>query len=565
MEDVNMNSDSDPINQGAAPMVAEPTTLAEVKAADAAWFAANPDRKYRARLSYPCEGNKTNLPLSSLKHVTLVHQIRPGLRKRVLVAESDFERHYRDGHDAFERPVSAEELIEESFRREDTFYPNERAHPTFTDDDEADRQEALEKARRDQEERTRKERERKARIAGGKAKFADEAHEPLENNLQLVKFKLSVEHDDDDDASVKAAIERCFGSLGAVDTDGYDTTVELVTTAALVAQYLDRDGALVQGWSLNGARFKLVGGVETADSFNKKRRNWTFRGITAPHQGEYKSGAFKTWVEGVAAREEDFAGLLESIASCNGDVVEVAHQIEIHEQTEAEEDDVWLVEGLLKAGGITLLAGHQKHGKSSILRQLVGAIVSGEETWLGFPLNRDIDRNGLIIYLCGEDTIADSKKEISLAMGGKPVPRRVNILPARQKTEGHDYRNLRNTLAGFKHSHVALVIVDPTRVYYKGDEDDSDTASELFKIVGEFIQDKKCPVIMAHHLKKDSRPRCLDDIARMIRGSGVSFSVPGWCGGCYGRTASRRSSASRGWMAFLSAITPVTHSWACAC
>ena len=126
MEDVNMNSDSDPINQGAAPMVAEPTTLAEVKAADAAWFAANPDRKYRARLSYPCEGNKTNLPLSSLKHVTLVHQIRPGLRKRVLVAESDFERHYRDGHDAFERPVSAEELIEESFRREDTFYPNER-------------------------------------------------------------------------------------------------------------------------------------------------------------------------------------------------------------------------------------------------------------------------------------------------------------------------------------------------------------------------------------------------------------------------------------------------------
>jgi AAA domain-containing protein len=325
---------------------------------------------------------------------------------------------------------------------------------------------------------------------------------------------------------VKAAIERCFGSLSAVDTDGYDTTVELVTTAALVAQYLDRDGALVQGWSLNGARFKLVGGVETADSFNKKRRNWTFRGITAPHQGEYKSGAFKTWVEGVAAREEDFAGLLESIASCNGDVVEVAHQIEIHEQTEAEEDDVWLVEGLLKAGGITLLAGHQKHGKSSILRQLVGAIVSGEETWLGFPLNRDIDRNGLIIYLCGEDTIADSKKEISLAMGGKPVPRRVNILPARQKTEGHDYRNLRNTLAGFKHSHVALVIVDPTRVYYKGDEDDSDTASELFKIVGEFIQDKKCPVIMAHHLKKDSRPRCLDDIARMIRGSGVFLQRP---------------------------------------
>jgi hypothetical protein len=71
-----------------------------------------------------------------------------------------------------------------------------------------------------------------------------------------------------------------------------------------------------------------------------------------------------------------------------------------------------------------------------------------------------------------------------------------------------------------------LVIVDPTRVYYPGDEDDSGEASELFKIVGEFIQEKRCPGIMSHHLKKDSRPRCLDDIARMTRGSGVFLQRP---------------------------------------
>jgi hypothetical protein len=71
-----------------------------------------------------------------------------------------------------------------------------------------------------------------------------------------------------------------------------------------------------------------------------------------------------------------------------------------------------------------------------------------------------------------------------------------------------------------------LVIVDPSRVYYRGDEDDSDTADGLFKIVGEFVQEKRCPAIISHHLRKDSRPRCLDDIARMIRGSGVFLARP---------------------------------------
>jgi hypothetical protein len=480
-----MNSDSDPINQGAAPMVAEPTTLAEVKAADAAWFAANPDRKYRARLSYPCEGNKTNLPLSSLKHVTLVHQIRPGLRKRVLVAESDFERHYRDGHDAFERPVSAEELIEESFRREDTFYPNERAHPTFTDDDEADRQEALEKARRDQEERTRKERERKARIAGGKAKFADEAHEPLENNLQLVKFKLSVEHDDDDDASVKAAIERCFGSLGAVDTDGYDTTIEFVTTAALVAKYFDRDGALVQGWTLNGARFKLVGGVETADSFNKKRRNWTFRGITAPHQGAYKAGDFETWVAGVAVQEETFTQLQELIVNLyNGDVVAIAADLEHRERPRQPQQ--FLVPGILPKGVIVQLLGMKGHGKSTIARQLCAAVAAREAEWLGFKLDHSADNGGVILYLSAEDTDTAAEDDIKKMLGVSKLPTRIIVLPMSKQ-----HGDLETVLKRFKPAKVALLVVDPARAWMgNGDEDSSGVVSAFFNVIFDFVMAK---------------------------------------------------------------------------
>jgi AAA domain len=525
MEDVNTNSDPTPINQvGTQPTNDASAIKFEQGLADYKRRKKPEDFLYNVRelfdrvAKWIDEGMQPEDALERLRADPGVHYATPVTDKGYAIVT------YQAWLDRGKR-AEQRQREEDREKERQTRLAEEAAKKEREEAEKKAEQERKEQAERDK--LSRKELERRKRVADGQGTFADEAVEPLPGDLRLVTFQLDVEHEDDDTA--ESAIERVFGSLGCVNVahngDGYGIKVEIVTPKPLADTYLAGDSQLVTGWTLDGARFELIDEIESHICF-ERRSQWTFRGIEAPHQGEYAAGDFAKWVEGVAAREEDFAGLLESIASCNGDVVEVAHQIDIHEQTEAEEDDVWLVEGLLKANGITLLAGDQKAGKSSILMQLVGEIINNSETWLGFALNREIDSSGLILYLCGEDSVSHVKNEISLTMGGKPIPRRVNILPALQKSEEHDYRNLRGTLAGFKHSNITLVIVDPTRVYYKGDEDDSGNASEVFNVVAEFIQEKRCPGIMTQHLKKDSSPRCLDDIARMVRGSGVFLQRP---------------------------------------
>jgi hypothetical protein len=61
----------------AAARSAEPSTLAAVKAADAAWFAANPERSTRLRLSYECEHGDTLKTRPDMVMATVVRQLPP--------------------------------------------------------------------------------------------------------------------------------------------------------------------------------------------------------------------------------------------------------------------------------------------------------------------------------------------------------------------------------------------------------------------------------------------------------------------------------------------------------
>jgi hypothetical protein len=483
MEDVNMNSDSNTISQGTPAVAAEPKTLEEVKQADAAWFAENPDRQYHVRKSYPCEPNRWFRYHIKNPCITLLEQVKPGLRKRLLTAtDSGWAYDQAPEGEIRNKFTTMEKYSREGYPVWDKDFKDDRPDgkwdKLYTDDDEAEKQEA-------QEKRTRKARERKERIASGKVLFTDEAFEQLPADLQLVKFKLTVEHEDDEDAIVKAALERCFGALGAVDTDGYDTTIEFVTTAALVAKYFDRDGALVQGWTLNGARFKLVGGVETADSFNKKRRNWTFRGITAPHQGAYKAGDFETWVAGVAVQEETFTQLQELIVNLyNGDVVAIAADLEHRERPRQPQQ--FLVPGILPKGVIVQLLGMKGHGKSTIARQLCAAVAAREAEWLGFKLDHSADNGGVILYLSAEDTDTAAEDDIKKMLGVSKLPTRIIVLPMSKQ-----HGDLETVLKRFKPAKVALLVVDPARAWMgNGDEDSSGVVSAFFNVIFDFVMAK---------------------------------------------------------------------------
>jgi hypothetical protein len=97
----------------------------------------------------------------------------------------------------------------------------------------------------------------------------------------------------------------------------------------------------VKGWRLGAITFELSGGIETADSFNKSRSQWVFRGIEAPHKDAYRAGDFAKWAAGVAAREEDFEKLLLLIDVCGGDVEAVSRVLQ--EKSTTPTPMTWLV------------------------------------------------------------------------------------------------------------------------------------------------------------------------------------------------------------------------------
>jgi AAA domain len=104
MESIDTNPT--PISQGAAPMVAEPKTIEEVKALDAAWFAEHPDRTARLRKTYACEINHGE-------------ESRPDQRIRATVVWMDHTkpRHYplRSPSVHFANGEPGEEISREAF------------------------------------------------------------------------------------------------------------------------------------------------------------------------------------------------------------------------------------------------------------------------------------------------------------------------------------------------------------------------------------------------------------------------------------------------------------------
>jgi AAA domain len=99
------------------------------------------------------------------------------------------------------------------------------------------------------------------------------------------------------------------------------------------------------------------------------------------------------------------------------------------------------------------------------------------------------------------------------------VPLLLMIAPA----EGGD---IDKELEKLKSEKVALLVVDPARAYYRGDEDSSDAINEFFISIETFARAKNCAVVILHHLKKNVTPRTLAEVARLMRGSSVFLDRP---------------------------------------
>jgi hypothetical protein len=162
-----------------------------------------------------------------------------------------------------------------------------------------------------------------------------------------------------------------------------------------------------------------------------------------------------------------------------------------------------------------LLLAKQKVGKTNAMLELAVAVARRGSEWLGFPLKAG---SGFAVYLFGEGSREDAEERVRTMNGGE-LPLLLNLVP-------YDGTEIDDILKGLSEINVELIIVDPARKFYKGDEDGSDAVSEFFTKLEEFARRKEAAVVVTHHLKREAAPKTIHDVPRCMRGSQVFLDRP---------------------------------------
>jgi hypothetical protein len=206
---------------------------------------------------------------------------------------------------------------------------------------------------------------------------------------------------------------------------------------------------------------------------------------------------------------------LSELKEAVGDKISnLAAAIRRHDKYIHTEATSFLVPGLIPYGAVTLLLGNKKVGKSALGLELAVADARREETWAGFQLNHK--NKGIAVYLAGEDTLEETLTRV------------------RQMTDGstpytlwlENGSDLDAILADLKAQKVTLLVVDPARKYFKGDEDGSDAVSGFYTKLEDFARKTGAAVVVTHHLKRYAEPRNVSEVANHYRGSSVFLDRP---------------------------------------
>ncbi len=161
----------------------------------------------------------------------------------------------------------------------------------------------------------------------------------------------------------------------------------------------------------------------------------------------------------------------------------------------AEPDELvsWLVEPHLPTGGLSLLAGKPKAGKSTLARCLALAVAQGKP-WLGVPTAQ-----GSVLYLALEEKRSEVKRHFQ-AMGATEADDiRVFIAPSPQ-----DGLSLLRETA--ERERPVLIIVDPlARMVRVKDLNDYAQVSLAFEPLMALARETGAHVLAVHHLGKGDR------------------------------------------------------------
>ncbi|MFQ5904123.1 MAG: AAA family ATPase [Candidatus Binatia bacterium] len=163
--------------------------------------------------------------------------------------------------------------------------------------------------------------------------------------------------------------------------------------------------------------------------------------------------------------------------------------------SEPKEEYAWLVEDRLPVGGLSVLAGKPKAGKSTLARCLALAVARGEP-WLGFQTTQ-----GTVFYLALEEKRSEVRKHFE-AMGAAPkYEDQIFLFIASSPKDG--LIQLREATESKK---PALIIVDPLfRFVRVRDANDYAQVMEATEPLQVLAHQTGAHVFTVHHLGKGER------------------------------------------------------------
>jgi len=196
--------------------------------------------------------------------------------------------------------------------------------------------------------------------------------------------------------------------------------------------------------------------------------------------------------EGLAQFQTDIAGLISQGQASGLGTAESRVRLINFDELEAmpEEDYDYLVDGLLVAGGTSLVVAKPKVGKSVTLQNLAFAIAHGE------PFLGRRTRQGLVIYIALEDKPANIRhnlRKMGVRNGG-------NLLFWIGRSPENAIQWLRETLREYKPS---LIIVDPVqRLLHLSDTNDYAQVSNATEPLIDLARRSGAHLALAHHAGK---------------------------------------------------------------
>ncbi len=158
-----------------------------------------------------------------------------------------------------------------------------------------------------------------------------------------------------------------------------------------------------------------------------------------------------------------------------------------------EEKTRWLVDRRLPAGGLSLLAGKPKAGKSTLARCLALAVARGHP-WLDFPTFQ-----GTVFYLGLEEKRAEVREHFQ-TMGASPEDSiKVFVAPSPQ----NGFAQLQQAT---EQEHPALIIVDPLiKLVRVKDANDYAAVTQALEPLLTLARESGAHILTVHHLGKGDR------------------------------------------------------------